>query len=100
MSANVASRHDPLIQEFYERLVEAGKPEKVALVVCIRKLLSILNAMMRDRTPWKVYSCSNHLTLKAAALSALSRHISWMTPNRGPRMPAAQRFSRNSPRPR
>jgi len=53
MSAMVASRHNPLIREFYERLVEAGKPKKVALVACMRKLLSILNAMMRDRTPWR-----------------------------------------------
>lgn len=53
MSAMVASRHNPLIRQFYERLVEAGKPKKVALVACMRKLLSILNAMMRDRTPWR-----------------------------------------------
>jgi transposase len=53
MSAMVASRHNPLIRQFYERLVEAGKPKKVALVACMRKLLSILNAMMRDQTPWR-----------------------------------------------
>jgi transposase len=53
MSAMVASRHNPLIREFYERLVEAGKPKKVALVACMRKLLSILNAVMRDRAPWR-----------------------------------------------
>jgi transposase len=49
----VASRHNPLIREFYERLVEAGKPKKVALVACMRKLLVILNAVMRDRRPWR-----------------------------------------------
>ena len=53
MSAMVASKHNPLIREFYERLVEAGKPKKVALVACMRKLLAILNAMMRDRRPWR-----------------------------------------------
>jgi transposase len=53
MSAMVASRHNPGIREFYVRLVEAGKPKKVALVACMRKLLSILNAVMRDRTPWR-----------------------------------------------
>jgi transposase len=53
MSAMVASRHNPLIREFYERLVEAGKPKKVALVACMRKLLVILNAVMRDRRPWR-----------------------------------------------
>ena len=53
MSSMVASRHNPLIREFYERLVASGKPKKVALVACMRKLLIILNAMMRDRTPWR-----------------------------------------------
>jgi transposase len=52
MGALVATRHNPLIAEFYERLLKAGKPKKVALVACMRKLLSILNAMLRDRTPW------------------------------------------------
>jgi transposase len=53
MSAMVASRHNPAIREFYERLLAAGKPKKVALVACMRKLLSILNAMMRDRSVWR-----------------------------------------------
>jgi transposase len=52
MGALVATRHNPLIREFYERLLAAGKPKKVALVACMRKLLSILNAVMRDRVPW------------------------------------------------
>jgi transposase len=52
MGALVASRHNPIFKEFYERLLAAGKPKKVALVACMRKLLSILNAMMRDRVPW------------------------------------------------
>jgi transposase len=59
MSAMVASQHNPLIRQFYERLVASGKPKKVALVACMRKLLSILNAMMRDRTPWR---CNHALT--------------------------------------
>lgn len=53
MGALVATRHNPAIKEFYERLVSAGKPKKVALVACMRKLLVILNAMMRDRSPWR-----------------------------------------------
>ena len=53
MSALVASRHNPHIKEFYERLVASGKPKKVALVACMRKLLVILNALLRDRTPWR-----------------------------------------------
>jgi transposase len=52
MGALVATRHNPVIGEFYERLLAAGKPKKVALVACMRKLLSILNAVMRDRVPW------------------------------------------------
>jgi transposase len=53
MSALVATRHNPHIKEFYERLLSAGKPKKVALVACMRKLLTILNALMRDRANWR-----------------------------------------------
>jgi len=53
MGALIASRFNPAIKEFYERLVAAGKPKKVALVACMRKLLTILNAMMREGTPWR-----------------------------------------------
>lgn len=52
MGALVATRHNPVLREFYGRLLAAGKPKKVALVACMRKLLSILNAVMRDRVPW------------------------------------------------
>ena len=51
--ATVSARvHNPVIRAFYERLVAAGKPPKVALVACMRKLLTILNAMLRDAAPW------------------------------------------------
>ena len=53
MGALVATRHNPQIKEFYERLLGAGKPRKVALVACMRKLLIILNAMLKNHTPWK-----------------------------------------------
>jgi transposase len=53
MGALVATRHNPQIKEFYERLLGAGKPRKVALVACMRKLLIILNAMLKNRTPWR-----------------------------------------------
>ncbi len=59
MSALVATRHNPHIKEFYERLLSAGKPKKVALVACMRKLLTILNALMRDRANWR---CPHALT--------------------------------------
>ncbi len=52
MAALVATRHNPVIREFYERLLASGKPKKVALVACMRKLLSILNAVLRVRAPW------------------------------------------------
>jgi transposase len=53
MGALVATRHNPQIKEFYERLLGAGKPRKVALVACMRKLLIILNAMLKNRTRWR-----------------------------------------------
>lgn len=59
MGTLVATRHNPAIKEFYERLIEAGKPKKVALVACMRKLLSILNALMRDGALWR---CPHALT--------------------------------------
>jgi transposase len=52
MATLSASRHNPVIKAFYERLLAAGKPKKVALVACMRKLLTILNAMLRDNTAW------------------------------------------------
>jgi transposase len=52
MATLVATRRNRVIQQFYERLLGAGKPKKVALVACMRKLLTILNAMMRDQRPW------------------------------------------------
>lgn len=52
MAALVASRHNPVIKTFYQRLLAAGKPKKVALVACMRKLLTILNAMVRSGKPW------------------------------------------------
>lgn len=53
MSALVAVRHNPVIKAFYHRLRHAGKVAKVALTACMRKLLTILNAMLRHRTPWR-----------------------------------------------
>ncbi len=52
MAVLSARTYNPVIKEFYERLIGAGKPSKVALVACMRKLLVILNAMLRYRTEW------------------------------------------------
>ncbi|MDP3047017.1 MAG: IS110 family transposase [Chloroflexota bacterium] len=52
MATMVACRHNSEIRSFYERLCAAGKAKKVAIVACMRKLLVILNAMIRNQTPW------------------------------------------------
>jgi len=52
MAALVGTRCNPVIRTFYCRLLAAGKPKKVALTACMRKLLTILNAMMRTNTMW------------------------------------------------
>jgi transposase len=54
MAASVARRYNPIIRRFYDRLIAAGKPGQVALVACMRKLLTILNALARDRRPWNL----------------------------------------------
>ncbi len=53
MATLVAIRHNPVIHDFYERLLANGKLKKVALVACMRKLLVILNAMIRDNKTWQ-----------------------------------------------
>lgn len=53
MAALVATTHNPPIRAFYERLLAAGKAKKTALVACMRKLLTILNAMTRAGVTWK-----------------------------------------------
>ena len=53
MATLCATRHNPAIRRFYARLVAAGKPKKVALTACMRKLLTILAAVLRERTPWR-----------------------------------------------
>lgn len=52
MAALVASRHNPVIKAFYEKLTRAGKAKKVALVACMRKLLVIINTMLKNDTAW------------------------------------------------
>ena len=52
MAALVASRRNAVIRALYKRLLDAGKARKVALVACMRKLLTILNAMIKHKTRW------------------------------------------------
>lgn len=54
MAALSATRHNPKIKAFYERLLANGKEKKVALTACMRKLLVILNAIVRDQKPWQL----------------------------------------------
>jgi transposase len=53
MGALVAARHNPVLKAFYQRLRQAGKAPKVALTACMRKLLTMLNAMLKHHTPWR-----------------------------------------------
>jgi len=53
LSAMVAIRYNPDIKRFYERLLQTGKHKKVALTACIRKIVTALNAMLRDNKPWQ-----------------------------------------------
>jgi len=53
MSTLAAVQHNPVLRRFYEHLLATGKPKKLALVACMHKLLLILNAVLRHRTPWQ-----------------------------------------------
>ena len=53
MAARSATRCNPVITAFYQRLVKAGKKKKVALVTCRHKLLTILNAIIKQQQPWR-----------------------------------------------
>jgi transposase len=53
MAAWVARRYNPVIKAHYDQLIAQGKKRKVALVACMRKLLTILNALIRDQKPWQ-----------------------------------------------
>ena len=54
MACLSATQHNPVIKRFYERLIANGKETKVALTACMRKLLAILNAMLRNKEPWRM----------------------------------------------
>jgi transposase len=53
MATLAAIRFNPVIRDHYRQLRERGRPAKVALIACLRRLLTILNAMLRERTPWQ-----------------------------------------------
>jgi transposase len=70
MAAPSAVRHNPALRAFYRRLRAAGKPAKAALVAAARKLLTILNAMVRDMTPWRPGMAAAAAPVAAAALDS------------------------------
>ncbi len=53
MGVSSAIQYNPIIREFYQRLMAQGKHAKVALTACMRKMITILNAMVRDNTTWE-----------------------------------------------
>jgi transposase len=54
IAAMVACRYNPILKPFYERLVAAGKPKVLAIIAVARKLITILNAILRDKKPWQI----------------------------------------------
>lgn len=54
IGAQVAKRHNPILKTFYERLIAAGKSKMVATIAVAHKLLTILNAILRDKKPWQI----------------------------------------------
>jgi transposase len=58
MSALSAIRYNPVIKSQYDQLVKRGKEKKVAITACVRKMLTILNAMMRDQLPFRAIPAS------------------------------------------
>jgi len=61
MATLAATRSNPVIRVFYHRLCDAGKPPKVALTACMRKLLTILNAILKSQIPWQA-QCASSIT--------------------------------------
>jgi transposase len=53
MAALVATTHNPILKAFKDKLLKQGKPKKVAIIACVRKLVTILNAIVRDDRPWR-----------------------------------------------
>ena len=62
MATLVATKRNAAIRVFYLRLVTAGKPKKLALVACMRKLLTMLNTIVRTKTPWSTDIASGVLS--------------------------------------
>ena len=70
MAALTAARYNPVLHAFYHRLRAAGKPAKVALVATMRKLLTILNAIIKHQSPWTTQVASTPASLSRPARAA------------------------------
>ena len=66
MAVLTAMRRQPQIKAFYERLVTAGKPKKVAIVACMHKLLTIMNAVIKSGKPWQENYPQGAMSMKTA----------------------------------
>jgi len=64
-AALVATKRNPVIASFYRRLLDAGKVKKAALVACMRKLLTMINAMARTMTDWNPEMSRNPIVVEA-----------------------------------
>ena len=69
MATLVATRYNPVIQAYYQGLLTKGKAKKVAIIACMRKLLTILNAMVKKSTNLVPTRANKHLTGKTVAIS-------------------------------
>ena len=78
MGAMVAKRHNPILKAFFDRLVAAGKPKMVALIAVARKLLTILNAIVRDHRPWQHRLTSKTVALPLRERAAAAVQHQWM----------------------
>ena len=99
MGALVASRHNPVIRDFYRRLLAAGKPKKLALTACMRKLLVILNSMLKHGLPSSSCPPSCSCVLAVRCVSSL-RCACRARPVRFPPLGLANRLSSRAPKPR
>ena len=74
MAMLTSIKHNPVIRGTYQRLVAAGKHKKVALTACMREMITILNAMLRDQTPWRAEPAQQ---VDAGSQSLVRRQLIW-----------------------
>lgn len=80
MAALVASRYNPVLRALYQRLLAAGKPKKLALTACIRKLLTILNAMVKTGRHWTPQVNTSQVHISVAQIAGLGINVPTIYP--------------------